>query len=212
MGKNKREFIMEDLMEPGIMEKQNEEILLEEMEKGGESRLRVHLASKGNLCITNVDRKRTDMQFFKEDRTNSMYKRVDHMIFERLKDGVWRLHLIEMKGSVGTDKWSEIKGKFRASFLLGQAIGAMLEMQLSETVMYTTFEKVRFGLSSTIPSARRGKLGEMKIRMEEEWDRGQFGLNFGQRVSFIHRPIQMKRNEEGILEGDLTLTGDQEIT
>lgn len=210
MGKDKRQFIAEDLMEPGFMEKRDEEILLEEKEKGGESRLRVHLASKGNLCIANVDKKRTDMLFFNEDRAKSMYKRVDHMIFERLENDRWRLHLIEMKGSVGTDKWSEIKGKFRASYLLGQAIGAMLEMGLSETVMYTAFEKVRFAGSPTIPSARRGKLGEPMVRMEEEWDRGRFGLNFGQRVSFIHRPVQMRRNGEGILEGELILTAAQE--
>ncbi|MCI9440006.1 MAG: hypothetical protein HFH15_01970 [Ruminococcus sp.] len=110
---------------------------------------------------------------------------------------------MEMKGSVGEEKWKEIKGKFRASYLIAQAIAGMLELQITETVMYTTFENVRFSLPDTMPSARRTGTGRTMIRMEEEWDGIRFGLNFGKRISFRHHPIKMKRNEENILVGDL---------
>ncbi len=205
MGKSKREFIMEELMEPGFIEIGGREIFLEETEKGGESLLNLHFLSGDNLCIANVDKKRTDMQFFQEDRAMSMYKRVDHMIFERQEGGCWRLHLIEMKGSVGADKWSEIKGKFRASYLLGQAVGAMLELKITDTVMYTTFEKVRFTHSDTMPTGRRGRLGEPAVKMEDEWEKGRFSLNFGQRIPFVHRPVPMKRDCQGILRGQVTV-------
>jgi hypothetical protein len=45
--------------------------------------------------------------------------------------------LIEMKGSVGEEKWAEIKGKFRASYLVAQALAGMLELDIAEAAMYT---------------------------------------------------------------------------
>ena len=125
------------------------------------------------------------------------------MTFERQCEDKWKLHLIEMKGSVGERKWDEIKGKFRASYLVAQAIAGMLEVKITETVMYTTFEKVQFAPSDTMPSARRVRSGETLVRMKDEWAGARFGLNFGERTPFIHKAIQMTRNEEGILAGDL---------
>ena len=99
------------------------------------------------------------------------------MIFERKRDGSVKLHLIEMKSSVGERKWVEVKGKFRASYLLALALAGMLALSVSETVMYTTFEKVEFRPLETMPSARRLKSGEPLFRMEEEWSGMRFGLN-----------------------------------
>lgn len=41
----------------------------------------------------------------------------------------------------GSTKWIEVKGKFRASYLVSQAIAAMLEIPLDHTYLYTTYEK-----------------------------------------------------------------------
>lgn len=81
------------------------------------------------------------MYFFKADQKYSMMKRVDHIILEHTGDDTWNLHLIEMKSSVGVQKWIEVKGKFRASYLVSQAIAAMLEIPLDHTYLYTTYEK-----------------------------------------------------------------------
>lgn len=131
-----------------------------------------------------------------------MFKRVDHIIFEHTPDDKWKLHLIEMKSSVGNDKWIEIKGKFRASYLFAQGIAAMLEMQIEETCMYTTYEKVHFSLPETMPAARRLPLGGTLVKPEEEWDGSKFGLNFGTRIRFMHNPIHMERNAEDVLTGE----------
>ena len=144
----------------------------------------------------------THMHFFQDNKQKSMYKRVDHIIFEQISDDKWKLHLIEMKTSVGGDKWIEIKGKFRASYLLAQGIAAMLEMQIEETYMYTTYENVHFSLAETMPSARRLPLGGKLIKPQDEWNGNEFALNFGKRFKFIHKPIHMERNAEGILMGE----------
>lgn len=118
------------------------------------------------------------------------------MIFEQQKDKRWKLYLIEMKSSIGAKKWVDIKGKFRASYLLAKAIAGMLELNISETVMYTTFEKVDLRLPDTVPSARRVKSGEPLVRMEDEWKGERFCLNLGTRVPFMHVPLQMVKKEK----------------
>lgn len=203
MEKDKRDFIINKLMVPGFIENKAQEMILEESEETGRSKLKVHLKSSDNLCIANLDKKKTDIQFFNTGKTQSLYKRVDHIIFEHLPDNKWKLHLIEMKGSVGKPKWDEIKGKFRASYLVAQAIAGMLELRITETVMYTTFERVEFTPPDTMPSVRRPGTGRTMIRMKDEWDGTCFSLNFGKRILFRHHPIKMERNEEQILVGEL---------
>ena len=104
---------------------------------------------------------------------------------------------------MGTEKWKDIKGKFRASYLVAQALAGMLELDISETVMYTTYERAEFAHPDTMPAARHGRSGAPQIRMKDEWDGNRFGLNFGERISFRHIPIKMERNGDGILSGKL---------
>lgn len=203
MEKYRREFMINHLLVENFITEEGQEMLLVESEETGKSELNVRLKASENLCIANVDQKKTDFLFFRNGKELSLYKRVDHMIFERLGQNRWKLYLIEMKGSVGEKKWNEIKGKFRASYLVARAIAGMLELEIEETVMYTTYEKVQFVPSDTMPAARRGRSGEAQIRMKDEWDGARFGLNFGERIRFQHIPIRMKRNEGGILIGNL---------
>lgn len=138
---------------------------------------------------------------FVKDKSKSMYKRVDHILFECLADNDWRVHLIEMKTSVGSDTWTDVKGKFRASYLFVQGIAAMLEMNLVETCMYTSFEKTCFHLSETMPVAKHLTVGDRHVRPQDEWDGKKFTLNFGERLPFVHIPIPMERNGQGVLVG-----------
>lgn len=199
---DKRRFVIDQLMVEDFAEWENAEIHLEETEETGKSSLVFRLTSKENITIKNVDMKNTQMQFFQDQSSKSMYKRVDHIVFEQLQNDKWKLHLIEMKSSVSNKKWVDIKGKFRASYLLAQGIAAMLEICIVETCMYTTYEKVSFSLEDTMPTARRLPLGGTLVKPEEEWNGNRFGLNFGTRISFRHIPVQMQRSVKGILVGE----------
>lgn len=197
----KRDFIREELLVDKFMEDETNICHLEETEDSGRSVLEFELNSDTNISIKNVDKKHTDMYFFQNSKAKSMFKRVDHIIFEHRPGDKWRVHLIEMKSTVGNGTWVEARGKFRASYLLAQAIAAMLDMEIEETIMYTTYEKVDLSYKDTTPSARHMRVGEPSIRPEDEWNGGKFGLNFGERYSFIHKPIQMKRNDKNVLVG-----------
>lgn len=197
----KRKFIIDELMIEDFFEWSTNTIHLEETDKSGESKLDFQVVSKENLMLRNADKKRTLLPFFQDDNSKSLFKRVDHIIFEHLVDENWKLHLIEMKSAMFDKKWMEVKGKFRASYLLSQGIAAMLEMNIVDICMYTTYENVHFLCSETMPSARRLPLGVPQIRPQEEWDSGKVGLNFGTKISFSHKPIQMFRNQENVLVG-----------
>lgn len=206
MNINKREFIIKELMTPDFISQASNCIILEELEETGRSELQVHLISKESLCIKNVDKKHTEIYFFNKEKGKSLFKRVDHIIYEHLSQNNWKLHLIEMKSSVGFEKWIEIKGKFRASYLLAQGIASMLEMNIAETCLYTTYERVDLKQpSSTMPTGRRPLVGVPQIKPVEEWSGGKCGLNFGVRMAFQHTPVQMVRNEDKILTGTLTI-------
>lgn len=197
----KREYIINELMKERFIERETERVYLEETEDTGKSILELQMSSFENLCIKNVDKKNTQMNFFVSNKKESMYKRVDHIIFECLDNNNWKAHLIEMKSSVGNDKWIDVKGKFRASYLLVQGIEAMLEMNLVETCMYTSFEKTCFNLPETMPAGRRLQVGGRHVKPQDEWNGRKFSLNFGNKIPFIHVPIQMKRNDEDTLIG-----------
>lgn len=193
-------------MTPDFISQASNCIILEELEETGRSELQVHLISKESLCIKNVDKKHTEIYFFNKEKGKSLFKRVDHIIYEHLSQNNWKLHLIEMKSSVGFEKWIEIKGKFRASYLLAQGIASMLEMNIAKTCLYTTYERVDLKQpSSTMPTGRRPLVGVPQIKPVEEWSGGKCGLNFGVRMAFQHTPVQMIRNEDKILTGTLTI-------
>lgn len=197
----KGKYIIENLFVDDFVEYEPRIIHLEEQEDSGKSWLEIQLGNDDNLSIKNVDMKNTYMYYFKDDKGLSMNKRVDHIIFEHVSENDWKLHLIEMKSSVGIKKWMEIKGKFRASYLLAQGIAAMLELNIVSTQMYTSYEKVQLEVSATSTIERRLPVGDHHVKPEEEWDGGKFALNLGKRINFEHTPIQMIRNEEDILIG-----------
>ena len=200
----KRKYIIDNLFVDNFIEFESRIIYLEEKEDSGKSLLEIQLNKDGNLSIKNVDMKNTHMYYFKSDKVFSMNKRVDHIIFEYVSENEWKLHLIEMKSSVGRKKWNEIKGKFRASYLLAQGIAAMLELNIVSTHMYTSYEKVQLEVSDTLPSERTMRIGEHYVKPEEEWAGDKFALNFGERLTFEHIPIQMTRKED-ILIGNYML-------
>lgn len=114
----KREFIINELMVEHFVEWETNSICLEETEDTGKSALIFQLTSGDNLSIKNVDKKNTQIHFFQDSKVKSMFKRVDHIIFEQLEDDKWKIHLIEMKSSVGTGKWDEIKGSLEQAIYL----------------------------------------------------------------------------------------------
>ncbi len=59
----KREYIINELMKERFIERETERVYLEETEDTGKSILELQMSSCENLCIKNVDKKNTQMNF-----------------------------------------------------------------------------------------------------------------------------------------------------
>lgn len=201
-----REYVMKELFVDDFFEVGNEtkEYLLEERDKGGESIFHFGVNGSDTFAILNIDKKNTKLNFLRTERKLSLNKRVDHIVWEEIGENQWMVHLIEMKSDIpSVEKWIEIKGKFRASYLLVQALCSILHMKLAYVRMYTTFEHVCLEYAPENLISRRVRVGEKVPVPKMEWSGNRFELRFGDdcTLPFIHTPIQMKRNENKILEG-----------
>ena len=54
-------------MDPYFIDREGKNILLQELEESGKSKLEMQLKSTENLCIKNVDKKHTEFNFFKRE-------------------------------------------------------------------------------------------------------------------------------------------------
>lgn len=203
-----RKYVMDNFFVEDFFVNLNgtDEFLLEETDEGGETWLHFKVCGAEAFAILNVDKQNnTLLYFFKSDRALSLYKRVDHIVLEKREDNHWVAHLIEMKTSISyAEKWTEIKGKFRASYLFVQALCAILHIELSEVKMYTTYENVSLDYMPENMICRRPRVGVAPAVPKQEWSDGQFVLRFGQdcQLPFEHTPIQVTRNQNKILEGE----------
>ncbi len=191
---DKREFIIKTLMKDDFIEYFSKKVDLEEEEESGRTVVEVSAENDNLLVIKNVDKKGTELNFFKSEKILSMRKRVDHIIFEKIREDKWVLHLIEMKSSVSSEKWIYIKGKFRASYLLTQGIAAMLEIPIYETVLYTTYDTVGFKNSETMPVSRRTGIGRRTFKAE--WESGFAELDFGSMLKLRHEAVKVEKEGE----------------
>ena len=124
----------------------------------------------------------------------------------------WNVHVIEMKSSISTkEKWLEIKGKFRASYFLVQVLGAILQMEIQEVRMYTTYEKISFACMPENPVSRRAYVGKAPENLMSEWNGEAFSLWFGETCSmpFLHIPVQVFRKGKQLLEGEYCCEGER---
>lgn len=202
-----REYVMNDFCIEHFFEFKggSDGFLLQETDEGGETLLHFKVNGANTVAIPNCDKKKTLLDFLRTDKALSLNKRVDHIVLEERDNNQWIVHLIEMKSSVSSaEKWTEIKGKFRASYLFVQTLCAMLHMELAEVRMYTTYEKVTLNYKPENLICRRPRVGDKEATPQQEWDGEKFTLRFGVdcRLPFRHTPILVVRNQDEILEGE----------
>ena len=180
---------------------------LKEEKDSGKSDLNVSI-EKSNLCIYDFDNKKK-CNFLRGDKKIGMQKSVDHILFENC-DFFWRLHLIEMKSSVGYKTWREsIKPKVRTSYFTALAIADFLGIKIADVIAYTTSEEEKFLASDSgaNPRAVIPPLGEpARDPVADEWRKDQMFLNIGEEMKIPHKKIHMIRNKAtGVLEGELVI-------
>lgn len=202
----KVKFALDQFIEANYFLNMKNQYHLKEEKDSGKSDLILNI-SNDNLCIYNFDDKRK-CSFLRLEKKYGMQKSVDHVLFEKVTEG-WRLHLIEMKSSVGYSTWQEkIKPKVRTSYFTALAIADFLGIQFCEIIAYTTYENDKFQIAQgTNPRALMPQLGSVaRDPFNDEWEKDRIILNIGEDLILAHKKILMTRNvATGVLEGTLTI-------
>ena len=195
---------------------------LEETAPEGKSRLTVDVGASESICVANYDdqKKFPKWGILNSARRFHLTACIDHFILRKNPVDNWELHMFEMKRSVGSDTWWNIKYKMRSSYLSIKAIAVYLGIDLDDSniTAYTTFKKEKWNPSEmTAPVIVVPKIGERAVDVKKaEWDTGFIEIpmiisdtNFHECLNFIklrHKKIQMKpSSDDEVLEGRMRL-------
>lgn len=204
------DYVINNYIAPAYFEPESNQYTLEETEEQGKSLLKVSIEDE-NFCIKKYDDKKrcaffkTPNQAGKNDE--SVSKCVDHVIMQH-KNGVWRLHLIEMKSSVGAKTWERIKKQNRDAYLEILALSGVLGINFSEITSYTTYESEKFKNDDTNPLKKTALLGKKASNGYEQWESGDMELSVraGKPLQIKHNKIRMvKDNDNNVLQGSLNI-------
>ena len=185
---------------------------LSETDKYGKSKLLVNVSGNENICVKNFD-DTSKWGIINGSKKLSLNKCVDHFIFQKNSSGFWKLHVFEMKTSVGFRTWQNIQYKMRPSYLRIKALATYLGIPITDAniTVYTTYEHDKFISQTYLP-----KLGYRVFDVKsEEWDADCIRvpmivsednpLDFKSFIPLHHKKIKMRRNNDDILEGEISL-------
>jgi len=195
--------------------------LLETAEEG-KSRLFVHVGTTENICIKNYDdpKKFPKWGILNNSKKLHLSKCVDHFIFKRNQLGFWKLHIFEMKTSIGFETWNNIKYKLRASYLSIKAVAVYLGITIRDEniTTYTTYENDEKMAISKMndPKVTLPRVGGKAIDVKkDEWDAGFINIplivsesnpyDFYTTIRLQHKKILMNRAEDDFLENTVSL-------
>lgn len=202
------DYVINNYIAPAYFEPESNQYTLEETEEQGKSLLMVSIEDE-NFCIKKYDDKKrcaffkTPNQAGKNDE--SVSKCVDHVIMQH-KNGAWRLHLIEMKSSVGAKTWERIKKQNRDAYLEILALSGVLGINFSEITSYTTYESEKFKNDDTNPLTKTALLGKKASNGYEQWESGYMELSVraGKPLQIKHNKIRMVK-DNNVLQGSLNI-------
>ena len=170
---------------------------LEEKSESGRSELWLSVQGD-NLCSEDYDNK-GKCKFLRIGKTLGLGRSVDHILLQK-KEGIWILHLIEMKSQVDNKRWHEIKQKVRASYFNVFALEKVLGIHIEDVRIYTTYERTAFWKSENNENPRTivPLLGKyMPPAPEDEWKNNIISVDIGEIEKFQHKAVKMQRTETG---------------
>lgn len=170
-------------------------------EKGqGNADLTVNLLAP---CILFCDLEHKKLQYFKNKHC------ADYVIFEFATSG-WRIHIFELKRTVGVDEWQKIKNQFAGALQNALALAGVLGIQtdIRELALYTVYRNDKLN-----DAANPGKLryhmnmngSQAKNPGCQDWNEKKIVLDFAEDISVEHHKIKLDI-ENGTGECELATT------
>lgn len=186
--------------------------ILEEKSEKGYTKLTV-IVSMPNLCMTSFDEV-SSWNIVKGDSDHGMKKGVDHVILTMDAEGEWKVHLIEMKTSMGEGTFRDVKTKVRADYFKVKAICMYLGIPLfDENIMvYVTYEQEKLGRTpchTENPATLKAQVGEKyESLMHSEWNQDKISVATAKKQVFHLKKIRMCRESSDNLQPSVLVKAD----
>ena len=157
-----------------------------ETKKDGEANLRVDVSTP---CILFRDLENKKLQYFKNRAC------ADYALFENTGES-WCVHIFELKRTVTSQKWEDIKLQFAGALQNALALAGVLDVdiKLEQVRLYTAYrnDKIR---DAANPAKQRLQMHdrqrEISSTEESDWNQQMVAMDFPEIVSLEHHKIQL---------------------
>lgn len=209
------QYALDNFLNPEFFDSQKECYELLELEEQGKARIILNVGTTDNICVKNYD-KMPNCKILRQESRFHMGKRIDHFVLRKNAD-IWELHMIEIKKSVKTDVWQNVKIQMGVSYLKIKALLTFLGISIeNENVfVYTAYGEDKMtdnNSSSAGVTTKTFKTGEPLMNPKtDEWDAGFIYIPLidtdgnVRPEKFKHIKILMTPASDKILERNFTL-------
>lgn len=168
----------------------NKEFLLSETRKMGKARLTVKVSGEA-ILFSCLDEDGGSSRFLKNKKV------ADHLIVE-YDEGRWKIHIFEMKRSVGGESWKEMKKQFFGGLIRAYEFCGILgiDFDLDSVFLYSAFYRDRFQEKDSLIDARI-RIREREKANVSEWLEEKERVAISEGFVVRHRKIKLELNETG---------------
>lgn len=189
------------LLDDNLVKYTDTRIVLKEVNSGGEAELTCKLSNPAITFLKLEDKK---LKYFSCDNC------ADNIVFEKIGEDQWKLHVIEFKRSVGSKEWAKIKKQFIGAILNSWALAGFLGINhFSEIKCYTAFVRDKLvAKRNPNPVTLRIQTGKKVDNPYLDWKKDEIKIDIGKVYHLKHEKINLsleKKNDKdvGISEIDL---------
>ncbi len=135
------QYALDNFLKPEYFESQKETYELLEKDNAGKARIFLNVGTSDNICVKNYD-DIPDWEILREEKIFHMRKSIDHFILRKIV-GVWELHMIEIKKTVSSNTWQDVKLQMGISYFKIKALLTFLGISVQDEniLMYTAYSE-----------------------------------------------------------------------
>ena len=113
----------------------------------------------------------------------------DNIVFEKINDNEWKLHVVEFKRTVKENEWKTIKNQFKGAILNAKALSGVLDIKIKEIKCYTGFRRDHMGKE---PASLKSLIGlDAMENLKIEWDSGKVHIDLDSKLVLEHQKVQL---------------------
>lgn len=152
----------------------------------GEADLEV---SFSHSCVLFRDLEHKKLQYFQNKKC------ADYVIFENRGDS-WYIHIFELKRTVTSTNWKEIKLQFMGALQNALALAGVIGIEIDpcQSVLYTVYRNDKINDAANPAKAHlemHTKGGRPKDSEVSDWNVNKVLLNFTEDINMVHQKIPL---------------------